>query len=140
MKVFYFLQKVILKSSNRITNIERIFNKLKDSFKSPKANPWMTTSNCYCYSTTKANYNCFPKTSYLIMLIITPTMVASSSNLFSPPTPIFLFASPILVLSSFPRSSFFVSSTPLWNSLSESLVGLSSYLAFKRYLKLFLQV
>ncbi len=38
-------------------------------------------------------------------------------------------------------SSFFVSSTPpLWNSLSESLVGLSSYLAFKRHLKLFLQV
>ena len=44
------------------------------------------------------------------------------------------------VCSNYHRSSFFVSSIPLWNSLSESLVGLSSYLAFKRHLKLFLQV
>ncbi len=52
------------------------------------------------------------------------------------PCPIFI----PYVCSNYHRSSFFVSSIPLWNSLSESLVGLSSYLAFKRHLKLFLQV
>ncbi len=52
------------------------------------------------------------------------------------PCPIFIPS----ICSNYHRSSFFVSSIPLWNSLSLSLVGLSSYLAFKRHLKLFLQV
>ena len=32
--------------------------------------------NCYCYCTIKTDYNFFPKTSYLIMLIITLIMLA----------------------------------------------------------------
>ncbi len=52
LKTLYFLQKVILESTNRITNIE-IFSKLKDSIRKSQSQS-LGDYNCY------SNKNKFP--------------------------------------------------------------------------------